>query len=119
MGIGKQLADSVGPRLARLLVTRPATPLILTGTLAVAGLGAAALNPAHGHQIPSPSVQPAALDLSSPHTFCRPDPDGDGHTECHILATQVSTVPNLGCYADPDGDGTYICYYATDPRTFH
>jgi hypothetical protein len=44
-----------------------------------------------------------------------PDPDGDGHTVCHILASQVNTIPNLGCYVDPDGDGTYICYYATDP----
>jgi hypothetical protein len=89
--------------------------VILVSSLAVAGLGAAALNPATVQRNPSPVVGTPALILNSPHTFCYADPDGDGHTICHILASQVSTVPNLGCYADQDGDGTFICYYATDP----
>ena len=72
------------------------------------------MNPIRAQPAPSALVQPS-LTLTAPHTFCYADPDGDGHTVCHILATQVSTVPNLGCTSDPDGDGTFICYYATDP----
>ena len=115
MGTGKRLVDYLEMHVARVLVTRHATPLILAGTMAVAGFGAAAMNSTKVHQAPSPLVQTPALILNSPHTFCYPDPDGNGHTVCHILASQVSTVPNLGCSADPDGDGTFICYYATYP----
>ena len=115
MGMGKKLVGRLELYLARALAARPATPLILAGTMTVAAFGAAATNPTTVHSIPSPVAPAATLDLSSPHTFCMPDPDGDGHTVCHILASQVTTIPNLGCYADPDGDGTYICYYATDP----
>ncbi len=115
MGIGRTLVSQLELHLARMLAARPAAPLILAGTMALAGFGAAATNPTIAHPVPSPVATTPTLDLSSPHTFCMPDPDGDGHTICHILASQVSTIPNLGCYADPDGDGTFICYYATDP----
>jgi hypothetical protein len=101
--------------LARTLVKRAAPQVILVGTLAFAGLSAAALNPTGAHQAPSPAVRASTLQIGGPHTFCYADPDGDGHTICHILASQVSTVPNLGCSVDPDGDGTFICYYETDP----
>ena len=119
MGTEKTLISRLELGVARMLATRGATPAILVGTLAVAGLGAAAMNPATLHQAPSPLRVSSTLLLNSPHTFCEPDPDGDGHTICHILASQVSTVPNLGCYADPDGDGTFICFYATDPTASH
>ena len=115
MGIGKRLVGRLETQAARVLAMRSATPLILMGTMAVAGFGAAAANPATFHQAPNSVARTTTLDLSAPHTFCYPDPDGDGHTVCHILASQVSTVPNLGCSADPDGDCTFICYYATDP----
>lgn len=116
MEIGKKLVGRLETQVARVLAARSATPVILMGTMAVAGFGAAAANPARVHQAPSPVVRTSSLDLSSPHTFCYADPDGDGHYVCHILASQVSTIPNLGCSADSDGDGTFICYYATDPR---
>ncbi|MGH2390458.1 MAG: hypothetical protein ACRDIE_19835 [Chloroflexota bacterium] len=103
--------------LARMLVKRAAPQIILAGTLAFAGFSAAALNPMGVHQTQSPAVRASTLQIGGPHTFCYSDPDGDGHTICHILASQVSTVPNLGCSADPDGDGTFICYYKTDPTT--
>ena len=115
MGTGSTVFGWVGVHVARVLATRPASPVILVGSLAIAGLGAAAMNPAKIQQNPSPVVGTPTLNLNSPHTFCYSDPDGDGHTVCHILASQVSTVPNLGCTADQDGDGTYICWYATDP----
>ncbi len=114
MGSGTKSVGWLERRLARLCIKRGAAQVILVGTLAFAGLSAAALNPT-GAQ-PAPSQAPAAtLQIGGPHTFCYADPDGDGHTICHILASQVSTVPNLGCSDDPDGDGTLICYYETDP----
>jgi hypothetical protein len=115
MSIGKKLLGWLKLRVARALVTKPATPLILVCTIAVAALSAAALNPAAAQQVPNPMVQTSGLQLGSAHTFCMPDPDGDGHYVCHILASQVATVPNLGCSDDPDGDGTFICYYDSDP----
>jgi hypothetical protein len=117
MYTGKSLVKGLELRLARTLAARPAGPMILAGTLAVAGLGAATLNPIQAHRAPSSVSTTPTLDLSSPHTFCYSDPDGDGHYVCHILASQVNTIPNLGCTADSDGDGTYICWYATDPRS--
>jgi len=80
--------------------------LILVGTLAFAGFGAAAIAAPTTHQAPQPVVMASGMLLSDHYTFCTPDPDGDGHTICHVLASQVSTVPNLGCSSDPDGDGT-------------
>lgn len=115
MGIGKKLAGRFELLLARALAARPATPLILAGTMTMAAFGAAATNPTTVHSLQSPVAHRAMLDLSNPHTFCGPDPDGDGNYVCHILASQVTLIPNLGCYSDPDGDGTAICYYATDP----
>jgi hypothetical protein len=115
MSRGKKMVDWLRVHVSRALVTRPATPLILVGTLALAGFAAAAANPTSTQRSPILVQQTPTLDLSSARTFCMPDPDGDGHTVCHILASQVSTIPNLGCSADPDGDGTFICYYDTDP----
>jgi hypothetical protein len=115
MGSSTQLVGWLESRLARALASRSATPVILAGTMAFAGLGAAAMNTTKVHQAPSPAVRASVLTLTSPRTFCYPDPDGDGHTICHILESQISTVPNMGCYADPDGDGTFICYFASDP----
>jgi hypothetical protein len=113
------LATWLPPTVARLLATRGATPLLLTGTLALAGLSAAAMQSRdQQHEqvvVPSTTTGPT-LDLSAPRTICY-TPDADGHIICHILATQVHTVPNLGCHPDPDGDGIYICSYATMPPT--
>jgi hypothetical protein len=114
MGISRKLARRLEIGLARVLAPRAASPVILVGTLAFAGMGAAALNGPTASQV-SRLVHTPSLVLDGPHTFCRPDPDGDGHTVCHVLANQTLTVPNLGCYSDPDGDGTFICYYDTDP----
>jgi hypothetical protein len=115
MGIREKLVGRLEIGLARVLAPRAASPLILAGTLAFAGLGAAAMNPVTAQQAQRSVVPAPTLLLNSPHTFCHPDSDGDGHTVCHVLASQVNTVPNMGCYDDPDGDGTSICYYATDP----
>jgi hypothetical protein len=116
MRSGKQLVESVKCQVARALATRPAPPLILTGTLALAGLSAVAMSPVQHHQQVTRLVAPAGvLDLSAPRTFCRPDESGSGHTFCHILASQRNTVPNLGCFDDPDGDGTLVCEYAIYP----
>ena len=118
MAAGKTLMDLLKVQTARALAARSASPLILSGTLAFAGLSAAALTPSHLSPAPSPvmQMQGTPLNLDAPHTFCFPSSAVTGHTICHILASQVHTVPNLGCTADPDGDGTFICVYATPPR---
>ena len=115
MGTGKKLMDLLKLNAARALAARSASPLILSGTLAFAGLSAVALTPTHVSLTPSPVTQGPLLQLGDPHTFCMPDPSGNGHTICHVLASQKDLVPNLGCSADPDGDGTFICEYLTDP----
>mgnify|MGYP000069997642 CR=1 FL=1 len=115
MSMGTKLVGYLEMRLSRALVARPASPLILVGTMALAGFGAAAMAAPTVHQASQQVARTSVLLLDAPHTFCAPDADGDGHTVCHVLTSQVSTVPNLGCLPDPDGDGTFICYYATDP----
>jgi hypothetical protein len=116
MRSSKQVVERAKLKVARALATRPATPLILTGTLALAGLSAAAMRPMPQHQQVIRVVVPSGvLDLGAARTFCMPDQTGSGHTFCHILASQRDTVPNLGCFDDPDGDGTLVCEYATYP----
>ncbi len=110
MGIGRTLVDWMELRLARLLATRPATPLILTGTLALAGLGAAATNPVMVHQSPVPAVGTVQAP-GYPNSSCYADPDGDGSTVCHIPASQVSNYPAAFCRLDWDEDGTYVCHF--------
>jgi hypothetical protein len=97
-------------RLARFLATRPARPLILTGTLALAGLGAAATNPGMVHQIPVPAASTVQAPLF-PNTSCYADPDGDGSLVCHIPASLVSNYPTAYCHLDWDEDGTYVCHF--------
>lgn len=108
MGIGRTLLDWMELRLARFLATRPATPLILTGTLALAGLGAAATNPVTLHQSPAATT---VLTPIFPNTSCYADPDGDGTLVCHIPANLVSNYPTAYCHLDWDGDGSYVCHF--------
>jgi hypothetical protein len=97
-------------RLARLLAKRMATPVILAGTLALAGLGAAALNDAssgHGQQNPNLIVGTPIQQMVQ-NGYCIPDPDGDGHLKCWINASQLPAFANADCH--PDGDYHFVCY---------
>jgi hypothetical protein len=109
MGIGRTLVNWTEVRLARFLATRVATPLILTGTLALAGFGAAATNPITAHQSPAPATVVQAPGY--PNSSCWADPDGDGSTVCDIPANQVGNYPNAFCHADWDEDGTFVCHF--------
>ncbi|HWE61065.1 MAG TPA: hypothetical protein VHB98_05090 [Chloroflexota bacterium] len=94
--------------VARWLAKGSASPLILAGTLALAGLGAGALSGTpggHGQQSPNPAV-----GTSAPTGNCHPDPDGDGHLVCYIDASQLPRYANEFCRPDPDGDGHFVCY---------
>jgi hypothetical protein len=110
MGIGRTVVNWTKLRLARFLATRLATPLILTGTLALAGLGAVATNPVTAHQSPTPVVETTQTP-TYPNASCYSDPDGDGSTVCHIPASQVGNYPNAYCHLDWDEDGTYVCHF--------
>jgi hypothetical protein len=103
--------------LARALVRRSATPLILAGTLALAGFGAASLG-----STPSTSITPVPIVTTPPvpayPSSCFPDPDGDGHTVCYLTQSQMQTPNYAGgyCHPDPDGDGHFVCYFASNPN---
>jgi hypothetical protein len=107
MDTGKTLIARMQTHVAHWLVSGPATPLILTGTLAFAGLSAAALNEAtetHG--------QPAHSYPSN----CHPDPDGDGHLVCYVNASQLPVYSQGYCRPDSDSNGRYVCY--VDPSGY-
>ena len=110
MGIGKSLVGWTALHLARFLATRPATPLILTGTMALAAFGATATNPTTIQQSPT-AVVVTTQAPTYPNASCYADPDGDGSTVCHIPASLVSSYPNAYCHADWDGDGTFVCHF--------
>jgi hypothetical protein len=85
---------------------------IVAGTLALAGLGAAALNPTPSQHTPYSvhTVIPVqALVYSGPNCFL--DPDGDGSTVCYIDPGQLSSYPGGHCHPDPDGDGHLVCHF--------
>jgi len=101
MDTGKKLSAWMRTHVARGLVSGPATPLILTGTLAFAGLSAAALNaaPDRGGQL-TPSYP----------SNCHPDPDGDGHLVCYVKASQLPSYSQGNCSPYPSVDGRFVCY---------
>jgi hypothetical protein len=101
MNTGKMLVAQMRKHVARGLVSGPATPLILTGTLAFAGLSAAALNAA-----PDRDGQPAPSYPSN----CHPDPDGDGNLVCVIDSSQLSAYSQGYCHSDTDSNGQLVCY---------
>jgi hypothetical protein len=83
--------------------------LIVAGTLAFAGFGAAALNAAPDGRDLSPSAVIGTTGQSYPSN-CHPDPDGDGNLVCQIAVSQVSAYPNADCDAIADGSGMVTCW---------
>jgi hypothetical protein len=108
------LAARMQTHIARLLAKGPASPLILTGTLAFAGLGGAALQPRPGSQQPHAVIGAGRQMPTYPSGQCRPDPDGDGHILCYLDSSQVAAYPDGHCFANPDGDGHFMCYFDGD-----
>jgi hypothetical protein len=66
MSTGTSLVDWTQMRLARFFATRLATPLILTGTMALAAGGAVATTPMPAHQNPAAAVRTIPAPLFPP-----------------------------------------------------
>jgi hypothetical protein len=109
MYVRKALVAGMQKLTVRCFLKGPGPSLMIAGTLALAGFGAAALNsPA------SASVQPdratfAPSNLPSAYG-CFNDPDGDGTIKCGS-SVSISTLPaSWGyCRADLYGDGLTVC----------
>lgn len=107
MGIGKSLVDWTQVHLARFLATRPATPLILAGTLALAATGAVATTPSPAPQSPTAVVQTTPPPLF-PAANC--NAVWNGFTVCQIPANQVTLyIIAYGCYQPWHGEDRYVC----------
>ncbi len=95
--------------MVRFFLKGPGSSLMLAGTLALAGLGAAALNgPAAA---PVQQEQRVIAPSSLPSAYgCFSDPDGDGTIKCGS-SVQISTLPpSWGtCRLDLYGDGLTVC----------
>jgi hypothetical protein len=98
--------------LARFLATRLATPLILTGTMALAAGGAVATAPAHTQQYPTTVVQTTPLPIF-PNIGCHPG--WYGTMVCHIPTNQVALwAPAYSCSQDWHGDDLYVCHFMSN-----
>jgi hypothetical protein len=83
--------------------------VVLAGTLALAGFGAAALtSPASAF---GPQQHPASVPSTLPSAYgCFNDPDGDGTIKCDS-SIAITTLPAAWgqCYANLYGDGLTVC----------
>lgn len=111
MDTGSTWVERMRLRLARWLVKGPASPLIVTGTLALATLGGAALSAGPGHAQPVPQNVIAPTDQTAPAypAGCYADPDGDGTIKCDGSMSISSLPASLGhCWTDQDFDSSSL-----------
>jgi hypothetical protein len=99
MGIGKVVADWTTLHLARFLATNVATPVLLTGTVALAGFGA--------------RISPISLPQSPtyPNSSCHTAWSGADDTLCAIPVSQVAAYPNARCEPSWQQSGTDLCRF--------
>jgi hypothetical protein len=93
----------------RFFLKGPGPSVLLAGTLAAAGLGAAALNQPAGASVPQD--QGVVVPASLPSSFdCFNDPDGDGTIKCPS-SVPISQLPTTWGTCQPDlyGDGLTVC----------
>jgi hypothetical protein len=95
MGIGKAVGGWTTLHLARFLATKVATPVLLTGTVALAGVGAMA-SPISLHQAPT-----------YPNSSCQSAGDD---TICQIPIGQVAAYPTARCHPAWQQPGMDSCY---------
>jgi hypothetical protein len=101
MGIGKSLVDWTARYLARFLATRVATPVLVTGTFALAAVGAATITPIH-QRVP-PTYRNSRCQMQEYH--------GYGVIACDMPVSLVASH-RIACYwwyPYGDSDGVYVC----------
>jgi hypothetical protein len=109
MYVPKALVAGMQRLAVRCFLKGPGSSVLLAGTLALTGIGAAALtHPAGG------SVQldrPAGATSNLPVSYgCFNDPDGDGTIKCGS-SVSIATLPAAWgqCRVDLYGDGFTVC----------
>ena len=93
----------------RCFLKGPGPSVLIAGTLALAGVGAAALNQSSGAPVPL-DRQGGTTSLSPSAYGCFNDPDGDGTIKCGS-SVSIATLPAAWGQCSPDlyGDGLTVC----------
>jgi hypothetical protein len=109
MDSGTSVVDWLVLLLARLLATKPAMPVLVTGILALATIGAIAITPTAQHQIPPAIVATTQLPAYLQNS-CKMLQDGA--IICHWPASVVEEFPTAPCSPQNwQGNTMYTCYY--------
>jgi hypothetical protein len=109
MYVRKALVAGMQKLTVRCFLKGPGSSLMIAGTLALAGLGAAALNSPAGASVQLDRGTVAPSNLPSAYG-CFNDPDGDGTIKCGS-SVLISKLPAAwgNCRADLYGDGLTVC----------
>ena len=100
----KALAVGIRGHVVRWLVKGPGASWVVAGTLAFAGLSAAALNAPTAHT--ENGVGTATMQVT--YTGCWADPDGDGHIFCDS-SVSISSLPASFGDCSNGYDGNVFC----------
>jgi hypothetical protein len=109
MYVRQALVAGMQKLAVRCFLKGPGSSVLLAGTLALAGLGAAALTQPAG--APVHLDRPAGAPSTLPSDYgCFNDPDGDGTIKCGS-SVSISSLPAAWgqCHADLYGDGLTVC----------
>jgi hypothetical protein len=103
------LGASLQKFTVRFFLKGPGSAVVLAGTLALAGFGAAAAMPSAG--APAQPQSPAGWSSTLPSAYeCFNDPDGDGTIKCGSSVKITSLPAAWGhCVANLYGDGLTVC----------
>jgi hypothetical protein len=109
MYVRKALVAGIQRHTVRWFLKGPGSSLMIVGTLALAGLGAAALNSPAGAVAPSVPSTLAPSDLPIAYG-CFNDLDGDGTIKCDASVPIAQLPAAWGtCRVDLYGDGLTVC----------
>jgi hypothetical protein len=105
----KPLIDGLQKHTVRFFLKGPGSSVLLAGTLALAGLSAAALSRPGGG--PEQQDYRTVLTTTLPSSYgCFNDPDGDGTIKCDSTVPLSSLPAAWGtCQPDLYGDGLTVC----------
>jgi hypothetical protein len=109
MYVRKALVTGMQKLSVRFFLKGPGSSVLLAGTLALAGVGAAALTRPVGASVPL--ERPAGAPSTLPSAYgCFNDPDGDGTIKCDSSVVIAKLPVAWGrCVANLYGDGLTVC----------
>jgi hypothetical protein len=106
MYTAKALAEGIQGHVVRWLVKGPGASWVVAGTMAFAGLSAAALNAPATH--PDSSYGTSSSTMQVTYSGCWSDPDGDGHIFCDS-SVSISNLPASFGDCSNGYDGNIFC----------